>query len=503
MFDKIRDILFKNASENVRRAADIEYTRQAVLRKFPLLGVAMANLKTVPARRVGREEIEVAATDGEYIYYNPDFFDTLTDDQRVFIYAHEVMHVAFNHIMRSAGRNKKIWNQATDAVINQILKSEGLPMVDGGVDIATAIDKSAEEMYEKLLREQQANRQASDNGSGGGTGNADGRGNNADAGNDDDNEQVGHDNHKIWDDVVRRRERQQQSQSNQSPAPHNANQRHSVNPADNKSQSAPLRGDNVGDTSPGADGRDFNNWSPETDGKYEAGFEEQNRRVRTEMAARVTADLNSAKNRAMAAAVDESTRSFGDVGRSAPVMDWRRMLKKTLQQENDRWSYRRADSDNDYMARVEEADDDERGITQVLMDVSGSVSDDFLREFLRQLRPLLKDSQLFVGCFSNVFYPFVEIKNDRDINKFRIPPRGGTDWNLAAKSFSRGRHINKIVFTDGELPGRMPDASTRNLNIIWLVYGNEPFNPVCGRVIRVRPAQVQHYYGLTPSVRQR
>lgn len=493
MFDKIREILFRNGAEKVRRAADIEYTRECVLRKFPLLGVAMANLDTVPAKRLGGEELETAATDGRHVFYNPDFFDSLPQEQRTFLYAHEVMHVAFNHILRSKGRNHQIWNQATDAVINQILKSENLPMVDGGVDIAEAINKSAEEMYEKLLREHQEKQQQKQNGN-------DGDGDGGQDNENDDDAQAGHDSHKIWDDAVKRHERESAQESSDPPEsqPQQSQQsqqnQQQTQTQSQSSQQSPTQTDSPqGD---GDDGRDFKNWSPQTDGKYEPGFEEKNRQMRNDMAAQIQQQLKDAKDRAMAAAVDESVRSFGDVGRADAVMDWRRVLKKTLQSEHDRWSYRRSDADNDYMARVEEMEEDDRAETEVMLDVSGSVSDEFLREFLRQLRPLLKDSKLRVGCFSHCFYPFVEIKNDRDINNFRIPPRGNTDWDLAVKSFSRGRHINKIVFTDGEAPGRMPDASTRNMNIIWLVYGNEEFNPVCGRVIRVRSAQMQQNFYL-------
>lgn len=490
MFDKIREILFKNAEQKVRRAADIEYTRECVLRKFPLLGVTMANLKTVVAPRAGGQTIETAATDGEQVFINPEFFDSINDDQRVFIYAHEVMHVAFNHILRSKGRNHKLWNIATDAVINQMLMAENLPMVEGGVDIADAINKSAEEMYERLLREnqeKQRQRQQSQNQNG------NGQPQSGDNGDSDENTQAGHDNHKIWDDAVARDEKKRERQSGEksTAAPQPKNQ--SAEKSDDGTQE-PQSGDGAHDTNSFTgddDGRDFTNWSPETDGKYEPGFEQKNRNMRADMAARAMAEINAAKNRAMESQVANSLRTFGDVGRSAAAMDWRRVLKKTLETENDRWSYRRSGADNDYMARVEEIDDEDRSETEVLMDVSGSVSDEFLREFLRQLRPLLKNSKLRVGCFSHRFFPFTEIKNDRDINNYRIPARGNTDWDLAVKSFSRRSDVNKIIFTDGEAPGRMPDASTRNVNVIWLVYGNEEFNPICGRVIRVRPSQIR------------
>jgi len=528
MFDKIKDFLFRNASEQVRRNADIEYTRECVLRKFPLLGVTMANLKTVPAEKLNGTKLDTAATDGECVYYNPKFFDSLDEQQRIFLYAHEVMHVAFNHILRSKGRNPKIWNQATDAVINQMLMHENLPMIQGGVDIAEAINHSAEEMYEKLLHEQQQKQDNSQNQSDNSSQN------NAN----DESQQAGHDSHQIWDDAVKHHEQQQarEQKSNQKQAADNNDKKQSDQSRGDKSQKqsdksggqkpngkkssgdetqnrpAGGRGDNgtdnesrrqmnsgdgnVSETGNGDDGRDFSNWSPENESQYEKGFEEHNRARRSEMAVQVQKSLDAAKNRVMDAQISESLRTFGDVGRSSAVVDWRRILKKTLEREQDRWSYRRSDADNDYMARVEEIDDDERAETEVMLDVSGSVSDDFLREFLRQLRPLLKDSKLRVGCFSDRCYPFVDIKNDRDINNFQIPVRGGTNWDIAVKAFTKKQHVNKIIFTDGEMPGLMPDYTTRNVNVIWLVYGREDFNPVCGRVIRVSPAQIsrQNFY---------
>ena len=129
---------------------EIQYIKEQVLAKFPLLGVTMRPLSVVPDDRIG-----TAATDGHRIIYSPMFFSTLSDEQKQFVFAHEVMHVAFNHILRSKGRNQRLWNIATDSVINQILKNEKLPLTEGGVDIAEAVNHSAEEMYEKLLKKKE------------------------------------------------------------------------------------------------------------------------------------------------------------------------------------------------------------------------------------------------------------------------------------------------------------------------------------------------------------
>ncbi|UKI28058.1 MAG: hypothetical protein L6V91_08705 [Bacilli bacterium] len=94
-----------------------------------------------------------AGTDGETIYYNPEYLEGLSVEEQTFIFAHEVCHIAFNHILRSEGKNPELWNIATDGVINQFLKRDGLKMAPGVVDMAEAINYDAEQLYEKLLQE--------------------------------------------------------------------------------------------------------------------------------------------------------------------------------------------------------------------------------------------------------------------------------------------------------------------------------------------------------------
>lgn len=451
MFNKLKEYIFKASEEKLRQNEDIEYVRSRVLAKFPLLGTTMARLKTVAAQIIYDETLDTAATDGKTVYYNPNWFMELPDDEKVFVYAHEVMHVAFNHILRSGGRNHKIWNQATDAVINQILKSENLPMPENGVDIAEAIQHSAEEMYEKLMQENKNNQN-------------------------NQNEQAGHDNHNIWKKALQRAEKENANQQNQDKG--------------NPSNQAP---ENQSET-------DKKN-SP-NDSENEKNFPSENQRTRAQRAAQAQHALNTAKNYAMNQAARDSTRAFGPVGESDAVVDWRRLLKKTLEEEQDKWSYRRSDEDNDFMARVEELDDEERADTEVMLDVSGSVSVSFLREFLRQLKPLLKNGKLRVGCFDERFYGLKEVKTNADIDNFKITAKSQwtENWDLAVKSFSKKPDVNKIVFTDGwPRPGVMPDANTRNIrNLIWLVYGNRDFHPICGRVIQVDPCTIRNNFTMAP-----
>lgn len=69
------------------------------------------------------------------------------------------MSYAFNHILRSEGKDPELWNIATDGVINQFLKRDGLKMAPGGVDMVEAVNYDAEQLYEKLLQEKQQRHQ--------------------------------------------------------------------------------------------------------------------------------------------------------------------------------------------------------------------------------------------------------------------------------------------------------------------------------------------------------
>lgn len=522
---------------------DISYIRRRVLRKFPLLGVTMASLETYPNSR-----IKTACTDGKNIYYSPKFFAKLSDEEKIFVYAHEVMHVAFNHIMRSKGRQHKLWNIATDSVINQILKEEGLPLVKGGVNIAEALNKSAEEMYEKLLKEREEKRkqkeeeerkkqeqnnsqtpQGSPEQQGDGQeqeenpqnqvnnnqqeenneqnnqadneqtenpadeeqrDNGDSEEENSDAENsddendatsddeedgdefdediyddlDDENEDIGHADHQIWKQAIEEMERQLAEQTG-----------------------------NAGGGS-GEEGISDGERAKGNEGEFEKGFVADNKEERAQQIKRARQMIERSK----ADSTPSSGHSFGDVGevkRGEEVVDWKKLLKNSIEKEETRWSYRRSSAENNYMARVEELESDGQAETEVMLDVSGSVNEKMVKEFLRQLKPILKQSKLKVGCFDEFVYDFKEIKTKDDIDNFQImaTSQWTENWDAAVRAFSRKKDVNKIIFTDGyPCPGTMPKEDLKSKNVIWIVYGNRDFHPCCGKVIYVDEKQFTH-----------
>ena len=498
--------MLEKTEEGRKRQEEIEYIKDRVLRRFPLLGVTLSHLHIVATdhlRTADGKLMGTATTDGETIYYHPDFFASLSDEEKIFIVTHEIMHVAFNHILRSEKKDQKWWGVATDSVINQILKGEGLLLVKGSIDRGDAINRSAEEMYEILLEEEEEEEEYREL-----------QVNNSRDEEEDKESEYG--SHEIWKEAVEQAKEQavaenQKQQKHQddngeeqeksdfsgdgdeseqaNSGDHEIKQRRRQEQKEHSSAEKERR--EIGGEGKGAyqsEQREDEEGRERSNSDFERSFAAKNRKEREIRAHEFKKSLHTQKSKVMATLVQEAGISFGNLGTSETTLDWKKILKKSLEDQEYRWSYRRANADNDFMARVEELEDEELAETEVMLDVSGSVDVELLKEFLRQLKPILKTSKLKVGCFDEYFYGLKEIRTNVDIDNFKIISRSKwtENWNLAVKSFSKRKDINKIVFTDGyPAPGTMPDESTKNINVIWLVYGNKNFNPICGNVIQV------------------
>lgn len=72
------------------------------------------------------ESIKTAATNGKRIKFNPEFVDSLTDEEVKFLVAHECFHPMLEHNFRRGERQGKRWNMAADYVINKLLTDESI-----------------------------------------------------------------------------------------------------------------------------------------------------------------------------------------------------------------------------------------------------------------------------------------------------------------------------------------------------------------------------------------
>jgi predicted metal-dependent peptidase len=127
----------------------IVVARIGLLLRHPFFGNMATRLKIQDAS----DWCATAATDGRHLYYNRDFFDKLSPKEVEFVVAHEILHNVFDHINRTEGRNKGIWNAAIDYCVNGQLVRDRIGDMVKSVKIfhdPKHYGKSAEQIYDEI-----------------------------------------------------------------------------------------------------------------------------------------------------------------------------------------------------------------------------------------------------------------------------------------------------------------------------------------------------------------
>jgi predicted metal-dependent peptidase len=452
-------------------STDIDSIKRKLLIKYPTFGSVIANLEFQKSI-----DIATAGTDGKVLLYNPKFLGDLSEKQQIFIFAHEVCHVAFEHIFRSEGKDKRLWNIATDSVINALLIQDGLPMVEGGVNIPEAINYDAEEMYNKLLEEEKKkqeqqsqkgnqgqqdkhNNQEQEN-SQGSQGQQDGQNSQEQQEEND----IGHDTHSLWDKAIEERKKEQQEQ------------------AENKKQEQ--KQTKKKEKTEETEGKEQEKSKFTEQGERETF--KQNKIERRKQLQELSRELANKASHEAGDGIQREGKRLSDIGIATPLIDWRKLLRQAIRYDEE-YTRKNARMRNGYFRhRVEQLPMPE---AEILLDTSGSVSEVLLKNFLRECKNILDNSKVKVGCFNTEFHGFTELRKPEDIDNMSFPIGGGTDFNAAVGAFSR-KAPNKIIFTDGEAD--MPRETVRN--VIWVVFGDEKINPKGGKVINITGEQLRRLY---------
>ena len=186
----------------------IDAIKRSVLTIYGGFGEIIANTNFIESQIV-----DTAATDGKNIFYNPNFFKKISYDESVGVIAHEIYHIAFNHVERRKDRDPVLWNLATDAVANANLRRDGLALGDSTVNIPEAFNYDAETMYRKLLKEQEKELKNNNNSS-----------NTQDSNQNSDfkrNYDIARNTHSLWDKQPNQsRSKEQENKSNTSGSNH-------------------------------------------------------------------------------------------------------------------------------------------------------------------------------------------------------------------------------------------------------------------------------------------
>lgn len=480
----------------------LQDVKRLMIARYPRFGaqIAAANLEYKTDLKY-----HTAATDGKNIYFDPDYLASLSDDDKLFIIAHELMHVKFEHMYRIMGkdgqrRDPEIWNQATDAIINANLERDGFKIKEGYVNMPEALNYSAEEFYEKLLREKQEQQQSGNNGQQGQNGQQSQEQNGQGSSEQNQGEQQGQSSKQSGNSGEQNQSGQQQEQSAGSGSGEQFADDHSLWEKAFEESQEQGNGQKKKSAQNGQPSQSQTSKNSQLDPNAqilefdESQFDErvefqENRQERRERAKR-----NMERMRDQELKKSESdTIEFGDVGEAKPILDWKLLLRREVEKTETIWSQRRSIAENNYAYRLEENDVEDEAETEVMIDVSGSVSNEMVKSFLRQLKPILKNSKLKVGFFADyATKEFQEIKEVRDINNLKIyRPGCGTNMDAAVRGFSKKREVNKIVFTDG-YEGVAPKKDLKDIDVIWLVYENRDFHPCCGKVIQISERDLQN-----------
>lgn len=462
---------------------DIDAIKRRLLIKYPLFGAIVANLNYV-------EDYDcrdyhgnpTLGTNGKTIYYHPDFVGGLSSDEQIFAFAHEVCHIAFDHIYRSKDKDPETWNIATDAVINASLKADGLTLIDGVVDIPRALHYSAEEMYTELLNEKN-NSSSQTTPSNNDQGSPDG--NNSSSTKKDKANDVGHDTHSMWSQAL-------EDKMDKDSLEKDSNQQ------DSKAKKKSLFEKIFKNKKP-KNSVDSENKQTSEQRERDKKIEEQIKRLSTLGEKKVFEQNKVERKKQMDALMDTLTKeSIGsssandspqrrveNIGIAKPLIDWRKLLREAISVEVD-WSYANAIIEDGVV--TPHLEDIPRPKTEILLDTSGSIDEQLLRNFLRECKNILANSKVKVGCFDDKFYGFHDIRTESDIDNMPFHGGGGTNFNVAVRAFSR-RVENKIIFTDGL--SQMPDMQ---MDAIWIVFGGRVINPPGGRVIQITDQQLNELY---------
>ncbi len=513
---------------------DLERVKRSVIRRYPisaglaLQGVNIELSKTIDTAAVVGKKNDQGVIEVDKLLVNPDFMDRLSFSERVFVLAHEALHIALKHFARSkekpeadaereyekycereqdeAKRQAKkaylhshyqrLWNIATDACINAFLKRDGftfpenVPNPKTGkpmqfIDMKDGLVRSAEKIYDALVKKEQKEKEEKE------------KEKQKQKDLDKNQEQ---DNNQQPGDPEQNNQEQQNNNENQQ-------QNHESDEDDASLGELPDPDDYDGFDShehwTNDDAKSDSKDSGETK-KQDASQEKSQSKAKPEpvdeedilekeLEKREKKDTSEEEKKNPFSSL-RSKLGIPDVKGFKPVLSWKRVLAGTQERIVEKWSTRRSSRFNPN-PRIEEMTEETGVSVEVILDVSGSISVELLRGFLLQLYPIFEtlygtgNVSLKVGTFSTKFSGFQVIKNREDIASYDPEIGGWTNYEVAATSFSqnRGDRAVKIVFTDGVLDGKPEHKQrTRVSDIIGSVFGDRMnFTPLGGRIIRV------------------
>jgi predicted metal-dependent peptidase len=108
----------------------IEKALKKLILKSPFYGLFLSGINKVVTKRIPTAAVAPRGISVDLLI-NPEFWETLTDDEQLAILQHEAMHICFNHfLMGESFSDHFLFNIASDAEINQYIPNLPKDCVD-------------------------------------------------------------------------------------------------------------------------------------------------------------------------------------------------------------------------------------------------------------------------------------------------------------------------------------------------------------------------------------
>ena len=125
---------------------DLDSLREDLCERFPAWSRWISQVRIDESR-----EARPVDNDGRSILYNQRLMRYYTPEAQRFYLAQQLLHLRLNHYERGQNRDRVAWKRASDAVVNQMLRREGMQVPMDAVLVPLAEEKSTEELYEIFL----------------------------------------------------------------------------------------------------------------------------------------------------------------------------------------------------------------------------------------------------------------------------------------------------------------------------------------------------------------
>lgn len=154
---------------NLKANEKLIRARIQLLRRSPFFGNLSLHLKFDESKDLPDWAGAGVDAEGNFVY-KPEFIDKLSNEETIGLVLHEVLHLAFLHLLRNGDRDRVGWNIAADIVSNSIIKLNNFELPEGclvpndnnEVELKTTTGpltiqdvnkKTAEQIYDELKKE--------------------------------------------------------------------------------------------------------------------------------------------------------------------------------------------------------------------------------------------------------------------------------------------------------------------------------------------------------------